>query len=64
LGSNARSEIISVSPIIAALSGLSLVAYVIIASGAAQVAHTMLLIGWWLLPITLFHLVPLSFSAL
>jgi putative membrane protein len=51
-------------PIIAALAGLSLTVYVIIASGAAQVAHTMLLIGWWLLPITLFHLLPLSFSAL
>jgi putative membrane protein len=64
LGSNARSQIIPVSPIIAALSGLSLVVYVIIASGAAQVAHTMLLIGWWLLPIALLHLLPLSFSAL
>ena len=23
----------------------------------------MLVIGWWLIPITLFHLVPLGFSA-
>ena len=38
--------------------------YLVIDSGAAQVAHAMGVIGWWLLPITLFHLVPLSFSAL
>jgi len=38
--------------------------YLIIDSGAAQVAHAMGVIGWWLLPITLFHLVPLIFSAL
>ena len=38
--------------------------YLVIESGAAQVAHAMGVIGWWLLPITLFHLVPLSFSAL
>jgi putative membrane protein len=41
-----------------------LVVYLIIDSGAAQVAHAMLVIGWWLIPITLFHLVPLVFSAL
>jgi len=44
--------------------GFSLVVYLIIASGAAEVAHAMWAIGWGLLPITLFHLVPLSFSAL
>jgi putative membrane protein len=38
--------------------------YLIIDSGAAQVAHAMLVVGWWLIPITLFHLVPMVFSAL
>jgi putative membrane protein len=41
-----------------------LVVYLIIKSGAADLAHAMLVIGWWLIPITLFHLVPLVFSAL
>jgi putative membrane protein len=50
--------------IIAAVLGFLLVVYLIIDSGAAQVAHAMLVVGWWLVPITLFHLVPLVFSAL
>jgi putative membrane protein len=50
--------------IIAALCGFLLVVYLIIASGAADVAHAMLVIGWWLVPISLFHLIPFSFSAL
>jgi putative membrane protein len=41
-----------------------LVVYLIIASGAADVAHAMLVIGWWFIPITLFHVIPLFFSAL
>jgi putative membrane protein len=40
------------------------VLYLIIDSGAAQVGHAMLLIGWWLIPITSFHLLPMIFSAL
>jgi putative membrane protein len=59
-----RDQIIRTSLIITAFLGLSLVVYLIIASGAAQVAHAMLVIGWWLLPISLYHLVPLVFSAL
>jgi putative membrane protein len=50
--------------IIAGLLGFLLVVYLIIGSGAADVAHAMLTVGWWLIPITLFHLVPLTFSAL
>jgi hypothetical protein len=50
--------------IIAALCGLLLVVYLIIKSGAADLAHAMLVTGWWLIPITLFHLVPLVFGAL
>jgi putative membrane protein len=56
--------IITVSLIIAAVLGFLLVVYLIVDSGAAQVAHAMLLVGWWLIPITLFHLVPMVFSAL
>jgi putative membrane protein len=32
--------------------------FLIIASGAADVAHAMLIIGCWLIPISLFHLIP------
>jgi hypothetical protein len=60
----ARSQIIPVSLIIAAFCGFLLVVYLIIESGAVDVAHAMLVIGWWLIPITLFHLVPFAFSAL
>jgi len=41
-----------------------LVLYLIIDSGATQVGQAMLLIGWWLIPITFFHLLPMIFSAL
>src|SRR5260221_12061908 len=41
-----------------------LVVYLIADSGAGEVARAMLVVGWGLLPITLFHLVPLLFSAL
>jgi putative membrane protein len=58
-----RCKIIPASLIIAALFGFLAVVYLIIESGAAHVAHAMLVIGWWLLPITFFHLVPLAFSA-
>jgi putative membrane protein len=37
--------------------------FLIIDSGAAEVARAMLVIGWWLLPITLFHLIPLFLDA-
>jgi putative membrane protein len=50
--------------IVAALCGFFFLIYLIIRSGAADVAHAMLAIGWWLLPITVFHLVPMLFSAL
>jgi putative membrane protein len=59
-----RSRIISISLIIAFVAGLLLVVYLIIDSGAADVAHAMSVIGWWLIPIALFHLIPLTFSAL
>jgi putative membrane protein len=38
--------------------------YLIVDSGATQVAHAMLVIGWGLIPITLFHLIPFTLSAL
>lgn len=52
------------SLIIAAPLGVALVVYLIIHSGAEDVARAMLLVGWGLIPITLFHAVPLCFSAL
>jgi putative membrane protein len=59
-----RSQVISISLIIAFIAGFLLVVYLIIDSGVADVAHAMSVIGWWLIPIALFHLVPLAFSAL
>jgi putative membrane protein len=59
-----KASIIPTALMVAAFFGFLIVVYLIIASGAAEVAHAMLLIGWWLLPIALFHLVPLIFSAL
>jgi putative membrane protein len=50
--------------IITALLGFLLLVYLIIESGAAAVAYVMLAIGWWLVPVTSFHLVPLLFSTL
>src|SRR5262249_11918631 len=64
VNASSRSQIIPTSLIIAAVLGFLLVVYLIIDSGAAQVAHAMLVVGWWLIPITLFHLFPLVFSAL
>jgi hypothetical protein len=48
----------------AGVAGLALVGLLIVRSGADEVAHAMLTLGWRLLPITLFHLLPLSLSAL
>jgi putative membrane protein len=33
-------------------------------SGVSEVANAMLLIGWWLVPIAAYHIVPMLFSAL
>jgi putative membrane protein len=46
------------------LFGFALLVYLIVDSGVMEVASAMLVIGWWLIPITLFHLVPVFFSAL
>jgi putative membrane protein len=59
-----RGKIIRIPLIIAGLLGFLVVVLLIIGSGAADVAHAMLVVGWWLVPITLFHLVPLTLSAL
>jgi putative membrane protein len=50
--------------IITAAFGFALAVYLIVDSGAGQVTRAMLVVGWGLLPITLFHFVPLFFSAL
>jgi putative membrane protein len=44
--------------------GFLLVVYLIVANGAADLIHSLHVIGWWLLPITLFHIIPLLLSAL
>jgi putative membrane protein len=59
-----RPRQIRASLIIGGACGFLLVVYLIIASGAADVAHSMLVIGWGLVPIALFHLVPLTLNAL
>jgi putative membrane protein len=48
----------------AANVGLTLAVYLIIRAGAGDVAHAMLLVGWGLVPVSLFHLAPLGLSAL
>ncbi len=58
------AETIPISLITAALCGFLLIVYLIIASGAADVAHAMLVIGWWLIPISMFHLIPFFFIVL
>jgi hypothetical protein len=58
------SRIIRLWPAVTALLGLALAIYLIIDAGAEDVAHAMLVVGWGLCPITLFHVVPLFFSAL
>jgi putative membrane protein len=60
----ARRQIIPTSLIIAAVLGFSLVVYLVIDSGTAEVAQAMLVVGWWLVPIALFHALPLTLSAL
>jgi putative membrane protein len=57
-------HVISTSLIVAAILGFLLVVVLIIGSGAAEVASAMLVLGWWLVPITLFHIAPLTFDAL
>jgi len=52
------------SLVVATACGFLLVVYLIVANGAADLVHSMHVIGWWLLPITLFHLIPLLVSAL
>lgn len=48
---------------VAGLLGLALFVFFIVASGAEDVGRVMLVLGWRLAPITLFHIVPLLFSA-
>jgi putative membrane protein len=58
-----RSQAISKSLIVAAFLGFLLVVFLIVHSGAAEVGSAMLALGWWLAPITLYHLLPLYFDA-
>ena len=58
------SGAISTSLIVAAFLGFLFVVFLVVDSGAAEVGRAMLLLGWLLLPISLFQIVPLSLSAL
>ena len=49
---------------IAGLLGLALLTYLIADAGAGAVADAMLLIGWGLLPVAAFHLLPLIIGTL
>jgi putative membrane protein len=62
-GARTGSPIISTSLIVAACLGFLLVVVLIVHSGAADVASAMLALGWWLIPITLFHIIPLFLDA-
>ena len=59
-----RISAIRLWTVIAAIVGLALAVYLIIANNAGQIAHAMLLLGWGLVPIALYHALPLSLSAL
>jgi putative membrane protein len=55
---------IRIPAVIAAVIGLALAAYLIVDHNADAIGHAMLLVGWGLIPISLFHLLPMSLSAL
>ncbi len=55
---------ISRSLIFAAFLGFVLVVFLVVHSGAAEVGSAMLVLGWWLAPITLVHIIPLYFDAI
>jgi putative membrane protein len=50
--------------VVGSAGGFLLVVYLIVANDAADLVHSLRVIGWWLLPISLFHLIPLLMSAL
>ena len=58
-----RGSVIRTSIKVAGLLGLALFVFFIVDSGAEDVGRIMLILGWRLAPITLFHVVPLVFSA-
>jgi len=57
------SHVIPKSLIVAGIFGFLVVVVLVVDSGAAEVARAMLVLGWWLLPIALYRLVPLSLDA-
>jgi len=56
------SPFIKIILAIAGLLGLGLIVWLVLDAGAAAVGDAMLLLGWALIPITLFHLIPLAIS--
>lgn len=63
-GAREDSGLIPKPLIVAGIFGFLLATFLIVHSGAAEVAAAMLTLGWWLFPITLYHLVPLSCDTL
>ena len=57
------SRPIRLSAVIATVIGLALAIYLIVAHNADAIGHAMLLVGWGLIPVSLYHLVPLGLSA-
>ncbi len=58
-----RSWPIRLSAVIATVIGLALAIYLIVAHNADAIGHAMLLVGWGLIPVSLYHLLPLGLSA-
>lgn len=59
-----RARSIKTTRYIAGLLGIAIVAYLIADIGGRKIADTLLIIGWGLVPVTLFHLVPMVLSTL
>ncbi len=59
-----RSRAIRFALAIAGILGLAFATYLIAASGAAQILEAMLVIGWGLVAVTLFHVVPMHLANL
>jgi putative membrane protein len=60
----AKAPMMRLWMIVAAMLGLALAVALIVHSGAANVARAMLAVGWGLVPISLYHVVPMVCSAL
>lgn len=64
MGCGDHVERTAIKPVIyiAGLAGLALLTWLIVDAGADTVAEALLLVGWGVLPVTAFHLLPLALS--